>query len=159
MSFLSKKIKRNIRAISKLWHFVNIDILINLYYALIYPFFYLWHLAWGNTCSSTVNPLLLLQKKGLCVIAFSEYREHTSSLFANLDISKFCNLFISTMQSSCTITILEISQVLLTCFFTKVNQRHSYNTRLASQMSFSLPQVRTNYGKFIIRFTGVKVWI
>ena len=34
----------------------------------------------------------------------------------------------------------------------------SYNTRLASKMSFSLPQVRTNYGKFNIRFTGVKVW-
>ena len=46
-------------------------------------FFYLWHLAWGNTYSSTVNPLFLPQKKGLCVIAFSEYREHTSSLFAN----------------------------------------------------------------------------
>ena len=43
-------------------------------------------------------------------------------------------------------------------FFIKVNQRHSYNTRLASKMSFSLPQVRTNYGKFNIRFTGVKVW-
>ena len=43
-------------------------------------------------------------------------------------------------------------------FFIKVNQRHSYNTRLASKMSISLPQVRTNYGKFNIRFTGVKVW-
>ena len=42
-------------------------------------------------------------------------------------------------------------------FFIKVNQRHSYNTRLASKISFSLPQVRTNYGKFNIR-SGVKVW-
>ena len=43
-------------------------------------------------------------------------------------------------------------------FFIKVNQRHSYNTRLASKIGFSLPQVRTNYRKFNIRFTGVKVW-
>ena len=63
------------------------------------------------------------------------------------------------MQSSCTIIILEICQVLLKLvFFIKVNEKHSYNTRLASKMSFSLPQVRTNYGKFNIRFTGVKVW-
>ena len=41
VSFLSKKIKRNIGAISKLRHFVNRDILINLYYALIYPYFLL----------------------------------------------------------------------------------------------------------------------
>ena len=38
-SFLSKKIKRIIGAISKLRHFVNRDILINLSYALTYPYF------------------------------------------------------------------------------------------------------------------------
>ena len=43
-------------------------------------------------------------------------------------------------------------------FFTKVSQRHSYNTRLVSKLSFFLPQVRTNYGKFSIRHIGAKVW-
>ena len=43
-------------------------------------------------------------------------------------------------------------------FFTKVKERHSYNTRLASKSSLSLPRVRTNYGKFNIRFSGAKVW-
>ena len=33
-------------------------------------------------------------------------------------------------------------------FFTQVNQTHTYNTRLASRHSYSLPKVRTNYGKF-----------
>ena len=42
-------------------------------------------------------------------------------------------------------------------FFTKVSQTDSYNTRLASELSFCLPQVRTNYGKFRIRYTGAKV--
>ena len=43
-------------------------------------------------------------------------------------------------------------------FFIKVNQKHNYNTRLASKSSFYLPKIRTNYGKFNIRFTGAKVW-
>ena len=43
-------------------------------------------------------------------------------------------------------------------FFIKVNQKHNYNTRLASKFSFSLPKIRTNYVKFNIRFTGAKVW-
>ena len=63
MSFLSKKIKRNIGAISKLKHFVNVNILINLYYALIYPYFTFGILAWGDTYSFTVNPLFTLQKR------------------------------------------------------------------------------------------------
>ena len=38
VSNISKKIKRNIGAISKIRHFVTTDVLINLYYSLIYPF-------------------------------------------------------------------------------------------------------------------------
>ena len=43
-------------------------------------------------------------------------------------------------------------------FFTKVNKRHHYNTRLASKATFCLPSIRTNYGKFNLRFTGAKIW-
>ena len=43
-------------------------------------------------------------------------------------------------------------------FFTQVNKRHNYNTRSASNMFYTLPKVRTNYGIFNIRFKGPKVW-
>ena len=44
-------------------------------------------------------------------------------------------------------------------FFTSVNKiHHYYNTRLASRSSYSLPRVRTNYGKFNIRFNGASIW-
>jgi hypothetical protein len=37
-------------------------------------------------------------------------------------------------------------------FFTSVN------TRFASRLTYSIPKIRTYYGKFNIRFSGVKVW-
>ena len=40
---IAKKIKRGIGILSKLRHFVNIKILVNLYYAIIYPFFLSMH--------------------------------------------------------------------------------------------------------------------
>ena len=43
-------------------------------------------------------------------------------------------------------------------FIMTVNQSRNYNTRLASRSSYSLPHIRTNYGKFNIRYPGVKVW-
>ena len=43
-------------------------------------------------------------------------------------------------------------------FFESVIKKHNYKTRLASRTSYYLPKVRTNYGKFIIRFAGVKEW-
>ena len=40
----------------------------------------------------------------------------------------------------------------------QVNKRYNYNTRSASNMFYSLPKVRTNYGLFHIRFKCPKVW-
>ena len=45
-----------------------------------------------------------------------------------------------------------------TDFFVQVKRKHDYNTRLASKNSYYIPTVRTNYGKFSLRFQGPKVW-
>ena len=37
-------------------------------------------------------------------------------------------------------------------FFTEVSKVYQYNTRSAANHSHYLPKVRTNYGKFNIRF-------
>ena len=42
--------------------------------------------------------------------------------------------------------------------FKKISNRHAYSTRLASRQSHSFPSVRTNYGKFNLRFIGAKIW-
>jgi hypothetical protein len=65
ISKVSKKIKRNIGAISRVRHFVGSNILINLYYSLVYPYLIYGLVAWGNTYSSSINPLYILQKKQL----------------------------------------------------------------------------------------------
>ena len=43
-------------------------------------------------------------------------------------------------------------------FFVFVNEVHDYNTRLSSKISYSIPRIRTNYGKFNTRFQGIRVW-
>ena len=42
--------------------------------------------------------------------------------------------------------------------FMSISSVHQYNTRLASKRNYYLPKIRTNYGKFNIRFLGVKIW-
>lgn len=42
-------------------------------------------------------------------------------------------------------------------FFSSVSGIHQYNTRYATKQSHYLPRVRTNYGKFSIRFQGPKI--
>ena len=43
-------------------------------------------------------------------------------------------------------------------YFNSVWMLHNYNTTLSSKMTYVIPNVRTNYGTFNIRFQGAKVW-
>jgi len=42
--------------------------------------------------------------------------------------------------------------------FLPVSKRHSYNTRLATKMTFVLPKARTSHGLRNIKFIGAKIW-
>jgi hypothetical protein len=57
LSFVSSKIKRSIGIICKARHYVNLDILVNLYYCLIYPYLIYGIVTWGHTYQSSINPL------------------------------------------------------------------------------------------------------
>ena len=43
-------------------------------------------------------------------------------------------------------------------YFTPTSTKHKYNTRFSSKDNYSLPLVKTNYGKFNIRFAGATLW-
>ena len=43
-------------------------------------------------------------------------------------------------------------------FFFFVSDKHKYTTRLATTISYCIPIVRTNYGKFSIRSQGPYIW-
>ena len=59
---------------------------------------------------------------------------------------------------SCTNFITSSFLLPFILFFTRVTNIHNYNTRLAAKQSYYLPFVRTNYGKFNIRFQGPSIW-
>ena len=40
----------------------------------------------------------------------------------------------------------------------KHNDKHNVNTRFATRTTFYVPQIRTNNGKFNIRFNGPILW-
>ena len=43
-------------------------------------------------------------------------------------------------------------------FFKNVTEVDQYKTRLAEKNSLYIPKIRTNYGKFNIRYAGAKTW-
>ena len=192
---ISKKIKRCIGILSKIRHFVSTQILTQLYYTLIYPFLTYTLVTWGNTYSTSLKPLVTLQKKAVRIITFSDYNAHSSPLFLSLGMLNFraCSDEGPTLETSAhnhfhSVKLIHINLKLIhytlkftdlifihnalfmydfysnrlpptfSDFFRSVSGVHQYNTRLARKKSYYLPKIRTNYGKFNVRYIGVKVW-
>jgi hypothetical protein len=158
VAYVAKKVRRNIGLLSKIRHYASQKILVNLYYSLIYPFITYGVITWGNTYPTTLNSLYLLQKKALRLISFSGFRDHSNPLFIKYEILKLPEIvflhnavFVYNFRSGKIPKCLEL-------FFEPIIKRHNYATRLASNCCYSLPKARTNYGKFALRFAGVKTW-
>ena len=143
---------------SKLRHFVTTTVLKTLYYSLVYPFLIYGIIFWGNTYKTTFNPLFVLQKKVVRIIAFENFDAPSSPIFKCLSILKLPDLV--TLHVS--VFMHEFHQNLLPSvfdnFFVDVRDLHTYNTRFAAKHSYYFPKVRTNFGKFGIRYQGPKVW-
>ena len=85
---LSKKISRGIGVLCKIRHYVNVKILVQLYHAIILPFFSYCCIIWGNTYGHNIKPLQRMQKKAIHLITFSDFDAHTSPLFFELKLLK-----------------------------------------------------------------------
>ena len=91
-------------------------------------------------------------------MTFSSYYEHTNLLFIKLEILKIHDLVIYHNALFMYDFHSDNLPDTFNTFFLPVNHTHNYNTRLASRSSYSLSRIRTNYGKFNIRYSGAKLW-
>ena len=62
------------------------------------------------------------------------------------------------LQYLCISLRIDYYLLCLIFFFTEVSEVHQYNTTSAAKHSYYLPKVRTNYGKFNIRFQAPVIW-
>ena len=105
------------------------------------------------------NESLIIEKKkkAMRAITFSQFDSPSSPLFKTIQVIKFYDLvtiYIATFMYKFHNELLSIA---FHSFFTRVTNIHNYNTRLAVKQSYYLPFVRTNHGKFNIRFQGPSI--
>ena len=81
ISYISSKIAKGIDIIKKVRKYYNSDTVISLYYSFIYPYLIYCNHVWGNTCKSSMNNVVLLQKKIIRMICGVKPREHTDPLY------------------------------------------------------------------------------
>ena len=92
---LTKKITRSIGIMYKIRPFVPNNILIKLYYSLIYPHLLYAIQVWGSTFGKYINPLFILQKKVVRLISHVKIKDDNQSslLFKDLRVLKIKDIF------------------------------------------------------------------
>ena len=137
ITYVKNKISKGIGIMYKARPYLDKHCLANLYHTYIYPYLIYCIEIWGNVPHCHLNPLLLLQKKIIRIITFSNYLAHTEPIFKELNILPIHKLYFNRigilMYKYTTGLLPEVMNEL----YTQVNEIHDYNTRNANKFHIS----------------------
>ena len=148
ISYVCNKLSKTVGILSKIKHFVPLDIMIKLYNSLAYPYFTYCNVVWGNTFPTHVKPIIVLQKKLVRIITNSHYLEHTSPLFKLTNILPYEKLH-SYLLALHMFRKLSSNQI-------RNSTRHDYNTRSGSEIH--IPFHRLSISQHSVDYASGHVW-
>ena len=93
INYITKKISKNKGVISRVRHLPQ-EILLKLYYTLIYPYLCYCIELWGSSNSTALNSVFIVQKKVIRVINNLDYFASTNRSFSELKILKLYDIFV-----------------------------------------------------------------
>ena len=153
---ISKKISKTIGILKQVRNSFRTSILIQLYDALVYPYFLYCYTTWAITYPTTLEKLVKLQKKIIRIITFSGFNCHTDALFEKFKIIKFNNLDMYLTG----ILMYKVKHYLvpniIRNLFIEISTVHNYHTRQVQD--FYVSHFRTNVGKYSIVAHGPLIW-
>ena len=155
---LSVKLNRANALLFKMRKYVSCKILKSIYFAIFGSYSSYCCLVWAQNCS-TIQRIVILQKKAIRIINFQPRNSHTSHLFKQSSILKFQdkiflenNLFISKSLS-------KLSPSVFNTWFSFSSDQLNYETSNSTQGNLTKLFYKTNkYGKYSITVSAVESW-
>ena len=139
--------------------YVSLKILKSIYFAIFDSYLSYCCLVWAQN-HSTIQRILILQKKAVRIINFQARSSHTSPLFKLNFILKF-------QDKICLENVLLVSKSLINNLISSVfrtwfsfsSDQHNYETSSSTQGNLTKLFYKTNrYGKYSITVSAVESW-
>ena len=142
------KVSKCIGILYRLRPLLSLKCLVNLYYALIYPHLDYCVTIWGNTYTTHLDRLVILQKRVLRIICNERALSHTTPLFNKCSILKLRDLI--KFRVACHVYKN----------FESFNLRpsHNYSTRHSVSQNLNSAFQRLTLTQHSISYRGPKVW-
>ena len=152
------KVSKTVGIIVNIRRFVPSDILLKIYYSLIFPYTHYGIVAWGQAAETHMNKIILLQKRVLRFIYGMEYRAHTIPLFISANILPVNMLYLKPVAAQMHDVSSGIKPSKISNLFTQSQEIHSYNTRFPNAGNYYVNKSRLNQQLSSFSRLGPKVW-
>jgi hypothetical protein len=152
---IKSKVSKGIGILSKARKYLNRSILVSLYYSFIYPYFSYCVEVWGSAGKTTLEKLIVLQKKIVRVIASIPYRESTKKSFKSLKFLNINEIYIYKLGTFMFNVTKLTFPVIFQSFF-QYSERNAYNIR--NRNIYSIPLFKTTLAQTGVRYTGARLW-
>lgn len=90
---ICNKLSRTIGILYRLRGSTPVEVMINMYYGLVYPYIIYCVVVWGGSPARYTQKIILLQKKIIRIICNANYLAHTSELFKTTKILKYNDVY------------------------------------------------------------------
>ena len=155
---ITAKISKTVGLISKLRHSIPRHILLYIYQTLIHPHLNYGLAAWGQASKTSLNKILILQKKVLRMMYFTDIREHAIPLFIDADILPVSFMYYKTVANLMHDINNNNSPTNLLNLFEKNSTIHSYYTRSSRSGNFHVKSSKLQIHKNSLSRFGVTLW-
>ena len=90
---ISNKLSKSIGIFYKVRYLVPENVMLILYYSLVYPYLLYSIAIWGGTYPSHLHPLIIIQKRVIRLITNQDYLAHSSPLFLRTEVLKLPDIY------------------------------------------------------------------
>jgi hypothetical protein len=158
VDYICKKLSKCIGVLCKARKKLQKSTVISLYYSFVYPLLIYCNPVWGNCCKTTLEKLVLTQKKIIRIITNSPYRAHTAPLmYANKILSiRQINWYVTgQIMYKCIKSVFK-NCTIFNDYFKYNSEVHSHETRVANMLH--VPYGRLDIRKSSFKIYGAYIW-
>ena len=155
---IALKISKTIGLLSKLRYFVPHKTLVNIYNSLVTPYLRYGLTVWGQASKTHLNKLLILQKRALRFIHFSDRRDHAIPLFVNAHILPINFMHYKLLAEAMHDVSNDLVPSNLKDLFVPTAKIHSHNTRASVSKNFYIQISNTEIQRKSVSRIGAKLW-
>ena len=150
---IASKISKIVGILARIRHHVPLNIFLQIYRSLIFPYTLYDIPVWGQAAQRDLEKILILQKRALRLIFFSNNRTHAIPLFIISNILYFETVSTIMHDVSTNSTPWNICQL-----FIRSSDVHAHNTRSSSTKNFFIQESRLRVKLKSFPAFGARLW-